>query len=120
MKNNSVTEDIKDFFKETEVGRNELRGESAFFPRENKKETKKQSMNVGNKVPKKQSTKETNREGTNITTFEMRLNREEVIGKKRYATYLRPDTIKRIKIEALQEDKDEYEIVQRILDKHYK
>ncbi|HEU5376135.1 MAG TPA: hypothetical protein VFV38_11890 [Ktedonobacteraceae bacterium] len=38
---------------------------------------------------------------------------------KRYATYLRPDSIKRIQYEAIDKDWKDYEVVQAIIDAHY-
>jgi hypothetical protein len=38
---------------------------------------------------------------------------------KRYATYLRPDSIKRIQYEAIDKDCSDYELVQAIIDAHF-
>jgi hypothetical protein len=40
--------------------------------------------------------------------------------KKKYGTYLRPDSIYAIKVQALQDGRDSHEIVQEIIDLYYK
>lgn len=67
---------------------------------------------------KQQGNKETNHQSvsTILPTDEEQQSKPAL---KRYATYLRPDSIKRIQYEAIDKDCSDYELVQAIIDAHF-
>ena len=60
---------------------------------------------------KKQVSKETNQQSTN--------NSEEKASLKRYATYLQPETIKKIKHFSIDKGMTDYEVVQAAVDEYF-
>src|SRR5690242_5494759 len=92
------------------------------------KETSLLANSQTNKLADQQTTKPTNSQtnlvankfaskSANQQTSNSSLSTKE---KKKYGTYLRPDSIYAIKVQALQEGRDSHDIVQEIVDLYYK
>ncbi|MEB3189047.1 MAG: hypothetical protein VKL42_01725 [Snowella sp.] len=90
---------------------NELSEGSAFFPKD-------ASKHVDNS-PDKSTSKQVDNVPEQNLNVSFELKREQTTSKIRFTTYLRPDTIKRIKVKALMEDKDIYDVSQQIFDNYF-
>jgi hypothetical protein len=79
------------------------------------KEASEQTSKLANFQISKEASEQT-RKPTNLQTSKSSLSTKE---KKKYGTYLRPDSILAIKMQSIQEGKKDHELLQEIIDLYY-